>query len=143
MSQRRQAGNGIWTVLFLLAVLCGVGFWNFQRNLTAEDQVYRPFRTHTDEQIAQLRDAYGAQKDQDAARYESASGQRASARTQSHFDQQVREFQRVQQVGQVKKDLRARVADSTATLKLLDEEQRLRASEANRVKLFFKRLLTI
>lgn len=143
MRGRSEAGNGIVAVLLVLAILGGAGFWNYQRNLEAEKQVYRPFRTHTDEQLAQLSAAYESEKAGDAERYQNAAGRRATPDSKAYFDQQVREFERVQQAGETKKRLQAEVAESVTTLKLLSEEQRLRAAERDRVKLFFKRLLTI
>ena len=41
------------------------------------------------------------------------------------------------------KAVRAELAKSTTTLKLLSEEERMRAAESNPVKHFFTRLLTI
>ncbi|MBW2270649.1 MAG: hypothetical protein JRH16_18955 [Deltaproteobacteria bacterium] len=143
MQRRRDAGSGIWAVLVVLLVLAGAGAWNYQRNLVVEEAVYRPFRTHTDADLAQLAEAFESQKDRVSEHYDSAAAQRATAREGGHFDQRVREFERVQGIGDAKKELRAELAKSTTTLKLLTEEERLRAGERDTVKLFFKRLLTI
>ncbi len=143
MQKRRDAGAGTGMALVLLLALTGVGAWNFHRNLTAEAAVYRPFRTHSDEKLMQLAGAFENQKDQVSAHYDVVAAQRATAQERSYFDQQVREFERVQRAGDAKKAVRAELATSTTTLKLLAEEERMRQMERNAVKLFFKRLLTI
>ncbi len=143
MQKRRDAGGSTGMALVLLLALAGVGAWNFHRNLSAEAAVYRPFRTHSDEDLTQLAGAFGNQRDQVSAHYDAVAAQRAPAFERSHFDQKVQEFERVQRAGDAKKAVGAELAKSTTTLKLLAEEERMRQLERNAVKLFFKRLLTI
>jgi hypothetical protein len=143
MQKRREAGAGILMALVLLAGLAAGGAWNYNRNLQLEAAVYRPFRTHTDEDLALLTGALEQQKEQVSTHYEKVAAVRVNARERSHFDQKLREFERVQQAGEAKKTVRAELAKSTTTLKLLADEDRMRAGERDAVKLFFKRLLTI
>jgi hypothetical protein len=126
-----------------LAGLAAGGAWNYNRNLQLEAAVYRPFRTHTDEELALLTGALEKQKEQVSTRYEKVAAVRVNARERSHFDQKLREFERVQQAGEAKKAVLAELAKSTTTLKLLADEDRMRAGERDAAKLFFKRLLTI
>jgi hypothetical protein len=143
MQKRREAGAGILMALVLLAGLAAGGAWNYNRNLQLEAAVYRPFRTHTDEDLALLTGALEQQKEQVSTHYEKVAAVRVNARERSHFDQKLREFERVQQAGEAKRAVRAELAKSTTTLKLLADEDRMRAGERDAVKLFFKRLLTI
>ena len=144
MKTRRNAGRaGAGTLVLLLLVAGGGGAWNFQQNLAAEHDAYRPFRGYSEAELADLGSALEEQKDSDAARYERAADRRSEARHRAHFDQRLEEFERVQRDGARTRSMRAELAKSTTTLKLLAEEQRLRAAEADPVRLFFKRLLTI
>ena len=94
---RRQAGNGVVGLLLLLAILVGVGFWNYQRNVQAEEEdTQRPFRSHSDAQIAELIEAYEGDKAHVAERYEKLASRRVEARDRQHLEDKVREFERVQ-----------------------------------------------
>ena len=141
--RRREAGNSVVALLLLLVIAGGAGAWNYRRNLALEDDVYRPFRGYTDEALADLAEAYESRQDVDRQRFDAASSRRVNAQEKAYFDQQVREFERVQRAHAGKQEVRARMAESQTTLKLLDEERRLRANEGDRVALFLKRLLTI
>lgn len=143
MDARRESGAGILALLVLLAVAAAAGAWNYQQNLAAEQQVYRPFRGYSDADLAAYNTALEQQKSADSKHYEDITSRRAKAQRKAFFDQQVREFERVQQAGKAKQAARAQLAESTTTLKLIAEEQRLRAQERDRLKIFFKRLLTI
>jgi hypothetical protein len=143
MTRRREAGSSVIALLLLLAVAAGAGTWNYRKNAAAEDDVYRPFKGYTEEAVADLTEAYEAQRKGDKQRFDRATSRRVSTQEKAYFDQQVREFERVQQAHAGKKEVRARMAESQTTLKLLKEEQGYRASEADRVALFLKRLLTI
>jgi hypothetical protein len=143
MARRHQAGNGVLTLLVLLALLAGAGAWNYQRNVAAERAEYRPYRGYTDEAIEQLASAYETKQTGDSKRYEAVAARRATAAGKAYFDEQVREFERVQRTGEAKKALQGELAESQTTLKLIAAEKRKRAEERNRVQLFFKRLLTV
>ena len=74
-----KGGSQVGLLLVLLAILGGVGAWNYQRNLEAEAAEPRPYASYSDEQLVQLAAAYGGQVDQLEGRYEKASGRRTSA----------------------------------------------------------------
>lgn len=143
MTRRREAGSSVLALLLLLALAAGAGAWNYRRNLEIERAEYRPFRGYTDEAMEQLAAAYEGKQSRDSHRYERASQQRVRAEGKAYFDEQVREFERAQQVGAHKKALRGELAEAQTALKLLEQERRKREQERDRVKLFFKRLLTI
>lgn len=143
MTRRREAGNSVIALLLLLAIAAGAGAWNYRKNVESEDDVYRPFKGYTDEALADLTEAYEGQKKDDKKRLDRATNRRVSTQEKAFFDQQVREFERVQQAHAGKKEVRMRMAESQTTLKLLKEEQGYRASESDRIAVFLKRLLTI
>lgn len=143
MSSRRKAGNSVVSLLLLLAVAAGAGAWNYRKNVEAEEDVYRPFAGYTDEALADLAEAYETRQKGDEKRFDRATSRRVSADGKAYFDQQVAEFERVQKAHAGKAEIQGRMAESKTTLKLLKEEQRLRASEADRMAVFLKRLLTI
>lgn len=143
MHERREAGNGILAAIVFLALVAGAGAWNYQRNVEIEKSVYRPFRSYSDEDLAAFSGALESQKDKVSSHYDAVAAVRVDARERTHFDQKLAEFERVQAAGEAKKAVRAELAKSTSTLKLVAEENRLRAGERDAVKLFFKRLLTI
>jgi len=143
MNRRREAGNSVVALLALLAILAGAGAWNYNKNVEAEEDVYRPFGGYTDQALADLAEAYETRQKSDKKSLQRASSRRVSAEEKAYFDQQVQEFERVQRAHASKGEVTARVAESKTTLKLLEEEQRLRANESDRVKVFLKRLLTI
>ena len=143
MKRRREAGSSLVALLLLLAIAAGAGAWNYNRNVAAEDDVYRPFKGYTDQALADLAEAYETRKKGDKKQLERASNRRVSAQGKAYFDQQVQEFERVQRAHASKQEVTVRMAETNTTLKLLKEEQRLRASESDRLALFLKRILTI
>jgi hypothetical protein len=130
-------------LLLLLALVAGLGTWNYHRNLEREAAEYRPFRGYTEEELEALAGAYEHKKGADSRRYEQAAARRVDARTKGYFDEQVQEFERAQRVGEARKVAQGELAESQATLKLIDKERRRRAQERDKLKLFLKRVLTI
>jgi len=143
MRRRHQAGGGVLAGLLLLAVLAAAGAWNYHKNLAAEQHEYRPYRGYTDADLALMLEAYETRHDKDSKRYEQASSNRFSAEGKAYFDEQVKEFERVQGSTAAKRGARLALAESQTSLKLLEAEQRQRRRERDRLKLFLKRLLTI
>lgn len=141
--RRHQGGGGVLAGLLLLAALAGLGAWNYQRNVAAEQDVYRPYRGYTDEALEQMIAAYEQKHAGDTRRYERATARRVTAEGKAYFDEQVEEFERVQGASASTKRARQALAESQSSLKLLEAERSQRARERDRVKLFFKRLLTV
>lgn len=143
MAGQSRSGSAVPLLLVLLGLLVGGGYWNYQKAVEAEEAVYRPFRGYTQEALEQLVEAYEADRDHSAGRYEAAASRRVDARGRAYFQEQVEEFERVQQAGRQTRDLRNRVAESQATLKLLEEELSLRAQEKDKLMLILRRAFTI
>ena len=90
-----------------------------------------------------LREAYAGHTDLTNDRYQKTVSRRAEARPLSLLGEQVREFERVQVIAREKRDARDRLADSQATLQLIEQETRKRAQEKDALKLFFRRVVSI
>ena len=99
MTSGSKPGGALPMLLLLLAILCGGGAYNYQRNVALEKQEPRPYRGYTDEQLEQLAAAYEGEKAKDSQRYEKASSRRATAQGKAYFQDQVDEFERVQRAG--------------------------------------------
>lgn len=136
---RRSLGNALPSLLMLLALIGGVGAWNYHKNVALDEQEYRPFRGHSDEALHQLIDAYENERDEDKKAYLEISGRRASAKTKPMLDEQVAEFERIQRHGLRTRELRNAVAGHQATLKELKKEASRRNLDADN----FRRILRL
>ena len=141
--RRLEAGSSVIPLLLLLAILVGAGAWNYRRNAAVEEEDYRPFRGYTDEAIEQLIDAYGDQHERSSKRFEAAASRKVNVEGKAYFGEQVQEFERVQRVSKNTRVLRDNLAESQTSLKLLREESSKRARERQKLRFFFKRLLTV
>ena len=141
--RRLEAGGSVIPLLLLLAILVGAGAWNYRRNAALEEMDYRPFRGYTDEAIEQLIDAYEGQHEHSSKRFDAAASRNLKVEGKAHFGEQVQEFERVQRVSRNTRALRDDLAESQTSLKLLREEASKRAGERQKLRLFFKRLLTV
>jgi hypothetical protein len=129
MRRRSEAGNTLAALALLLVILVGAGGWNYWRNVQAEAREFRPYRGYTDEAIAKLTAAYEAQRDHDKGRWEKAARRGVAVKDEAFLGDQVNEFSRVQKISERKRAMRDEVAESQATLKLLQAEKRKRAQE--------------
>jgi hypothetical protein len=143
VDRRREAGAGLPALLLLLVLVAGLGAWNYRRNLEREAAEYRPFRGYAEAELDALAEAYEQKKTTDTRRYEKAAARRVDARTKGYFDEQVREFERAQRVGEARKAAQEVLAESHTALELIEKEQRRRAQERDKLKLFLKRVLTL
>jgi len=138
-----EAGAGVVALLLLLAIAAGAGAWNYRRNVAAEQNDYRPFRSYTDEAIEQLVQAYENDHERSEKSFESAARRNVKVEGKAYFGEQVQEFERVQRISKNTRALRDEMAESQTSLKLLREEAARRAKERHKLRLFFERLLTI
>lgn len=138
---RRQRGAVTWLLLLLVA-LVAAGAWNHHRNVEREAQVPRPHASLSDADLEALLDAYRGELE--ALRRRSAGeAPRAPAREKGLLGDAVAEFERVQRGARRERDLRGAIREREAAVEQLEAEQARRAGEADRVRLFLRRLLTI
>lgn len=128
-----------------LAVLTGLGAWNYHRNMQAETQesAPRPFQAYQTTDLEALRAAYAQEVETSQRAYEAQSSRRQRARGEGLMDERVREFEKIQRTSDRLRDLRADVAEREARLREIDAELELRAGAQAGLSLHLKRLLTI
>ena len=143
MASGSAGSNPVAQLLLLLAIVGGAGGWNYHQNLEAEKRVYRPYRGYSEADLQTLEDAYSGHTALTNKRYQKTVSKRADARSMPLLGEQVREFERVQGIARQKRDARDRLADSQATLQLIEQETRKRAQEKDALKLFFRRVVSI
>ncbi len=133
----------ILPLLVLLALLGGAGAWNYNRNLSTEEEVYRPFKSYAEADLGARMEAYRSEIDQREQAWKAAAGQRSSASGNGHIDDRAREFERIQATGSRVRALKRELAERQATLVELQAEASFRESERDALKLFIRRLTTI
>ena len=140
-----KSGGGGGMLLVVLVLALGVGgAWNYRRNLEAETaENPRPYRTLSDVEIGQLIAAYQGEIDQWQARQGGPERGSGAVRDRAHFEDQVREFERVQREGARGRALGGELLLRRIELEKLEEEQRLRSSSQGAVALHLRRLLTL
>jgi hypothetical protein len=141
-ARRHQAGNSVAPLLLLLVLLVGAGAWNYHRNLEAEGQEPRPYRGYSDDELTALLGAYEARQETQSERYEAVASRRAKAQGKAYFDEQVREFERVQRTSRRKAEARDQLAGTQVVVKQIKAEQAKRAAESDQLMLFLKRAFT-
>ena len=143
MQKRAEIGNSASTLLLLLLVLVGGAAFNYHRNLQAEQSSDRPYRGYSEQQLTDMLGAYEGRKDRQSERYEATTSRRAEAQGRAYFDDQVREFERVQQVHKAKAAARDQLAGTQVVVKQILAEQSLRASERDKLMLFLRRAFSV
>lgn len=139
MASASNAGTHLGALLFLLLLLGGYGAWNYQRNLEAEAQVPRPYKSYSDEQLEQLLTAYETQADALDSRYEEIAGRRTRSRDTQLLGDAVDEFQRVQQNSRAVRELGSRVSQEQASVQAIRDEKALRAQMGGPFMTFLQR----
>jgi len=143
MHERAEIGNSVSSLLLLLALLVGGAAFNYHRNLEAEKGADRPYRGYSEQQLADMLGAYEGRKDRQSERYEATTSRRAEAQGRAYFDEQVREFERVQQVHKAKAAARDQLAGTQVVVKQIRAEQARRDSERDKFMLFLRRAFSV
>lgn len=138
---RRKKSGGSHTLLLLLvlALLCGYGAWNYQRNLEAEAVMPRPYKGYSDAQLDQLLTAYKGQVEALNERYDAAAGRRAGVRDARLLGEAVDEFQRVQRNSRVIRELGSQASQEQASVEAIQQEKAMRARVGSGVTAFLRR----
>lgn len=130
-------------LLFLLLLLVGGAAFNYHRNLQAEAQEPRPYRGYTEQELSDLLGAYEGRKEGQSARYQAQASRRVEAKAKSYFDEQVREFERVQRAHRAKAQARDALAGTQVVVKQIRAEQAKREEERDKLMLFLRRAFTL
>jgi lipopolysaccharide export system protein LptC len=127
--RRRQAGGVLVLVLIAVAALAAAGFWNYQRNLEAEQRAAsaRPMHGYSTSDLEALADAYRQEIAAHSARYASQKTKRVETPDRVYFDQQVQDFEAVQEHSGRVREAGAEVSVREADLARIEEELRARS----------------
>jgi hypothetical protein len=140
----KSGGGGGWLLVVLVLALGVGGAWNYRRNLEAEAmESPRPYRTLSDVEIEQLITAYRSEIDEWAVRGGEARTRPSSVRERAHFEDRIREFERVQRAGARERAVDDQLVMRQVELEKLEEEQRLRSGSQDVLALHLRRLLTL
>ncbi len=142
MAERAQAGGGVAGLFLILLLMVGGLAFNYHRNVQAEAQEDRPYRGYATEDLESLLAAYEGRQGAQSARYEAAAGRRAKAEGKAYFDEQVREFERVQRVHRRAAERRDQLAGTQVVVKQIKKELAKREGEGDALALFMKRAFT-
>ena len=144
MGCRRETGSAVKLVLLFVLVIAAAGAWNYRRNLVLEEQQEnaRPLSGYSTEDLEALADAYRQEIAAHEGRYAAQKSQRAEARNRAYFDQQVKEFEKVQQQAGRVRDAGAEIAVREVDLKRVEEELRARGGVESDLDRHLRLLLT-
>ena len=117
-------------VLLVLALVAGLGTYNYLRNAAAEEEIFRPYRGVSDEELEELAAAYSEAVETANARYEAARGRGGGVRERHLLGQRVSEYERQRRRSARVRNLGGNAAELEASLRAVEEEVRYR--EANR-----------
>ncbi len=129
MDRRRgQAGGVLVLVLLGIVVIAAAGWWNYRRNLEAEQRAAaaRPLHGYSTGDLEALADAYRQDVATRADSYAAQKTKRAEARDRAYFDEQVNEFEKVQKHSTRVREAGAEVSMREAELARIETELRAR-----------------
>lgn len=141
MSKAEAGAVRVVPLLLVLLTLGGAGGWNYHRNLQLENAEPRPYRGLAEEQLADLAAALEAELDADTRRYEAASGRKVKVRDEPLLAEQVVEFERVQAISRSTRELGQKLSETQGSLRRVEQEQRRREAERDRLRVHLRRLL--
>jgi len=136
--RRKSAARQRGVLLALLALLGGLGTWNYQQNLAAERAEVRPYRTLSDADLATLIAAVESEAAAASSRYELARGE-PTGRVAADGDR-FEDFERAQQRSRAVRELGQAAAGHEAMLAQLRDEQGRRAGQGDERQRFLRRL---
>jgi hypothetical protein len=143
--KKKKGGGGGFLLLVILVIAGGLGGWNYQRNLTLEDdnEGSRPFQGYSDTALVDLAEAYGEEADILDRKYQASLERRTGVRENNGLMmEKVAEFERVQKIGDSIRVATSKAADSEARVRQIRDEQAWRRNQ-NGWKLHLVRLTSI
>jgi hypothetical protein len=115
--------------LVALAALCAGGYWNYQRNAYLDqDLEFRPFKTYSDAQIAQLVEAHR----QNVVRLHLQAGEAPNVNMvgvdESDLEGKIAAFERFGRLNRAWKDRHGLALEEQVRVEGLEREQKIRAA---------------
>jgi hypothetical protein len=135
------AGGSVLLLLLLLGVLGGIGAWNYKRNVAAETDAPRPYRSYSDAQLEDLRAAYAGKVEATSSRYAKLSGRRVSTADGKWISEAIDDFARVQRASENVRNLGEELSQDEVSLRLIEQEQALRKRLGGAQPTFWQRVL--
>ena len=146
MSHRHQSGRATGSIVLLLALLSGLGAWNYHRNWQIEQETEgpRPYASYASEDLRALRDAFGAEPSGERARFEAAQQQRRRPKGDlGSISGNVDQFAETTRTSRQIRQAAAGVAEHENEIAELDRELELRDRFGQGMMRHVKRLTTI
>lgn len=134
-----KAKSHLGALLLLLGLLCGYGYWNYQRNVEAEARIPRPYKTYSDAQLEQLLSAYEGQAGELANRYDAVAAKRSRSHEVGLVGEGIDQFERVQAASRRVRELGAQASQEAASVAQIRQEQALRAKWGSGAMAFLRR----
>ena len=129
--------------LILLVILCAAGGWNYHRNTLIDDAVPRPYRGYSDEELNQLISAYQGEVEVQMERYRnSTAAKKVTVQDGGLLEERIDEFERVQRLGEQRKERAYQVTDNQILVEQLAAEQLTRDRNRPIYKMIFRRVTT-
>lgn len=138
-----SGGSQVALLLVLLGILGGAGYWNYQRNRALEDAEPRPYKSYSQAELLQLRDAYQAEVDRYSERYRSAKSRTVDVRDGSYLGEKVDEFERVQRISVGKRKIASAYAKNQVQLDAVNAELQKRAELGSEWRELFRLATTL
>jgi hypothetical protein len=137
---RRQRGNAVLGVLLLLLLVALALGGNYVRNYQTDqkqEKKARPYARYGVKDLELLAEGYRAEIAKTEARH---GGGRVRIQDRHHFDDQVREFERVQRAARSNREQAGEIALLQADLQKVEAELSRRAGEASGASVHFERM---
>jgi restriction endonuclease len=129
--------------VILLVILCAAGGWNYHRNTLIDDAVPRPYRGYSDEELNQLISAYQGEVEVQMERYRnSTAAKKVTVQDGGLLEERIDEFERVQRLGEQRKERAYQVTDNQILVEQLAAEQLTRDRNRPIYKMIFRRVTT-
>ena len=135
-----SAKSGLLLILVLLGGAGGVGYWNYQRNIAAENSEPRPFRGYATADLDKMIAAQKAEIARIRPAAEQARLSHAEARGNGFLGDQVKEFERVHRQSTRTRELSEQPTDLEIMEQQLEKERAKRGGEGQGE---FMRVLTL
>ena len=116
-------GSAVLAVLVMVALMGGGLTWNFRRM-----EEFRPFRGYSDAQLQELASAYAGQLAEREGRYQELAGARPKVEDHALLAENLREFERIQAIGENARKAGHEVSFVMTTQRYLERERYIRGN---------------